>query len=101
MSPLCSEELFAEVLEGMVADAAPRVFAIVQEYGDRVDARIAGWGMAFDDRADVVSVDCGLRMSLSAPEQALRGFRVGNRIGARLVWYNPDAATPDWEDEDD
>jgi hypothetical protein len=70
------------------------MFAIVEEYGERVDAWIAGWGMAFDDRAEVISVQGGLRMSLRSPENALRGFGFGTHIKPRLVWVNPDAATP-------
>jgi len=39
--PLCDEEVFARVLDRMVADNAPRLFAVVAEYGDRVDVAIA------------------------------------------------------------
>ncbi|SNR49439.1 hypothetical protein SAMN06265360_107163 [Haloechinothrix alba] len=92
LPPLCSEARFAELLEGMVADDAPRVFAVVQEFGDRVDARIAGWGIAFDDRVEVIGVDGDVRMSLREPEDALRRFRRGSRIGARVVWVSPEAA---------
>lgn len=98
LAPLCSEEEFAEILENLVADEAPRLFAVVQEYGERVDGRIAAWGMAFDDHAEVVSVN-RRRMSLPAPENALRGFHVGRHIRARLVWFNPAAATPAEEDD--
>lgn len=93
MPPVCDEREFTALLEGMVADFAPRVFAVVQEYRDRVDGRIAAWGLAFDDHAEVVGVDGGMRMSLQAPENALRGFTWGSHITARLVWFNPDAAT--------
>lgn len=65
----------------------------MQEYGDRVDARCAAWGMAFDDHAEVVGVDGTLRASASSPEDALRGFRFGSHITPRLVWVNPEAAT--------
>lgn len=98
--PLCGEPEFATLLENMVADEAPRVFAVVQEYGDRVDACIAAWGIAFTDRTEVVSVECGMRMSLQTPEQALCGFNFGSHIRARLVWFNPDAVTPAEDDED-
>jgi hypothetical protein len=91
--PLCDEVEFAEVLQGMVADNAPQLFAVVQEYGQRVDARIAGWGLAFDDHAEVVSVDGQLRMKLTAPEQGLRGFHFGSHIRARLVWFKSNAMT--------
>ncbi len=94
MTPLCGEPEFAAILESMVVDEAPRLFAVVQEYGERVDGRIAAWGMAFADHAEVVSVERGLRMSLQAPNDAPRLFTVGCHIRARLVWFNPDAATP-------
>jgi hypothetical protein len=91
--PLCDETEFATILEGMVADNAPRVFAVVQEYGDRVDARIAGWGMAFDDHVDVVGGGA-THLGSPSPEDVVRRFRFGTRITSRLVWVNPDAATP-------
>ncbi|MBA0124380.1 hypothetical protein H0B56_02360 [Haloechinothrix sp. YIM 98757] len=96
---MCGEPRFTEILEGMVADAAPRVFAVVQEYGDRVDARIAAWGMAFESHSEVVSVERGMRMSLQTPECARRGFAWGSHIHARLVWFNADAITSAEEDE--
>lgn len=98
--PLCAEERFAEVLDMMVADAAPRMFAVVQEYGERVDAHIAAWGIALPDRAEAVSVERGLRMSLQTPEDALRAFTWGRHIRAHLVWVDP-AATPFDDDEED
>ena len=102
LTPLCDEETFAGILEGMVADEAPRVFAIVQEYGERVDGYIAAWGMAFDHRAEVISVQGGLRISTRSAESALRGFDCGNRIRPRVVWVDPNAATPtdDLADDD-
>ena len=94
MPPMCDEALFADVLENLVADEAPKVFAIVQEYGVRVDGRIAAWGMAFEDHAELVTVESGTRASLQKPENALRMFTFGTHIQARLVWVNPAAATP-------
>ncbi|WP_422647458.1 hypothetical protein [Actinoalloteichus caeruleus] len=100
LSPLCDELEFAQILEEMVADEAPRLFAVVQEYGERVDGRIAAWGLAFADHTEVASVEGGLRTSLQAPEGALRLFACGSHVRARLVWFNPDAATPaDCDDE--
>lgn len=43
MTPLCDEPMFASIVESTVADESPRLFAIVQEYGERVDCRIAAW----------------------------------------------------------
>ena len=91
LTPACDEHEFAAIMEGMVADEAPRMFAVVQEYGERVDAVIAAWGMAFPDHAEIVSHQ--VRMSVREPESALRMFTVGSHIRARLVWFNPDAAT--------
>ncbi|WP_238935408.1 hypothetical protein [Saccharopolyspora spinosa] len=46
-TPMRSAEQFAVVAEDLVADAASSLFAVLQEYGERVDVRIAAWGMAF------------------------------------------------------
>jgi hypothetical protein len=100
LTPLCDEPQLAMILAEMVVDEAPRLFAVVQVYGERVDVRIAGWGMAFDDHAEVVSVDYKSRMSLHAPKDALRLFTFGSHIRARLVWFNPDAATPTDDDNE-
>jgi len=100
LAPLCDETEFAALLEEMVADEAPRLFAIVQEYGERADGRIAAWGMAFTDHTEVVSVEHTRRMSLQTPENALRLFNLGGYIRARLVWFNPDAATPSEDDDE-
>ncbi len=97
--PMCDEEMFASILDEMVADEAPRMFAIVQEYGERADARIAGWGMSFDDRAVAFDTE-GTIMKLQAAENALRGFGFGSHIRPRLVWVDPSLAIlPAPEDE--
>jgi hypothetical protein len=87
LAPLCDEEEFAADLTELVADEAPRLFAVVQEYGERVDARIAAWGMAFDDHAEVA--EGGAWMSLRRPESALRRYKRGSFVHARLVWVDP------------
>ena len=94
LTPLCGETEFAQEVAELVADEAPRLFAVVQEYGERVDGRIAAWGMAFEDRADIVSVNRGLHLNLRSPERAVRAFTRRPHITARLVWVNPDAAPP-------
>lgn len=99
LRPLCDEPEFAALLEWMVAAEAPRLFAIVREYGERVDAHIAAWGMAFTDHAEVVSVERTQRMSLPSPDNALHLFQFGSHIRARLVWFNPAATTPTTNNE--
>lgn len=86
--PLCGEAEFSELIDQMVAENAPRVFAVVQELGDRIDGWIAAWGMEFEDRVEVIDADGGLRMTLQAPETALRGYRWGGCVSARLVWLD-------------
>jgi hypothetical protein len=93
-TPLCDEAEFNQMVAEMVADEAPRLFAVVQEYGERVDGRIAAWGMAFDDHAEIINVDDGTNVSLSSPERAAHGFHHRPNITARVVWVKPDAATP-------
>ncbi|HEU0089214.1 MAG TPA: hypothetical protein VFQ77_16475 [Pseudonocardiaceae bacterium] len=100
LAPLGDEPEFAAILESAVADEAPRLFAIIQVYGERVDGRIAAWGMAFDDYAEVVSVAHGMQGSLRAPQDAVRLFNLGSHIRARLVWFNPDAVTPPEDDDE-
>ncbi|APU14573.1 MULTISPECIES: hypothetical protein [Actinoalloteichus] len=102
-SPLCDEETFAEILAEIVADEAPRLFAVVEEYGERADARIAAWGFAFPDHAELVSADRTCRMILARPENALLGFRSAeDHIDARIVWHDPARATAlDEGDESD
>ncbi|MGH3775113.1 MAG: hypothetical protein ACRDRR_05145 [Pseudonocardiaceae bacterium] len=84
LEPLCSEEEFAHEVRELVADEAPQVFALVEEYGKRVDGRIVAWGMTFDDHVEVVSVNGGLHVSLASPERAQRAFSRRRKI--RLVW---------------
>jgi hypothetical protein len=62
---------------------------VVQEYGERVNAVAAAWGMAFPDHAEIVAHQ--MRMSVRDPESALRMSTVGSHIRAHLVWFNPDA----------
>jgi hypothetical protein len=90
--PPWSPEEFDELVDGLVVDAAPRLFAVVQVYGELVDVRVAAWGMAFADRAEIVGVDSLSRLSVRTPESVVRWFARRPDITARLVWVNPDAA---------
>ncbi|MGH3873262.1 MAG: hypothetical protein ACRDSR_17415 [Pseudonocardiaceae bacterium] len=96
---LCDQAEFAQELAELVADEAPRLFAVVQEYGERADGWIAAWGMAFEDHAEVVGLDRPINLHLSAPENACRVFSRRPHITAHVVWVNPEAATrPETED---
>ncbi|MFE3827119.1 hypothetical protein [Streptomyces sp. NPDC059092] len=81
----------------MVADTAPRLFAVVQSYEpaghgpEEADARVAAWGMAFDGHAEIVSVCGGTRMSVASLDRAVGRFGRGDDTTARVVWV-PGAA---------
>jgi hypothetical protein len=89
LTPLCDEVEFAQEIAELVADAAPRLFAVVQEYGERADGWIVAWGLAFEDYAEVVRLDSAGRLSLRSPERAVRLFSHGPHITAHVVWVNP------------
>jgi hypothetical protein len=85
--PLCGEEAFAADLAIMVSEEAPRLFAVVQELGMREDSRIAAWGMAFEDRVDVIGLGGDVHLG-TREENLLRRFRIGTRVTPRLVWVS-------------
>jgi hypothetical protein len=96
--PLCGETEFTAMLEDVALTSAPRVFAVVQEFGERVDGWVAAWGFAFEDRAEVVAVDDRSRMTLQEPERAVHLFSSKRRhLRARLVWL-PGIGERDEED---
>jgi hypothetical protein len=80
-------------LSELVRDTAPRLFAVVQEYVPETgepDGWVAAWGLAYEDgRADGVGVDGPLRLSLVAPERAMRWFGRSQDVTARLMWLGP------------
>lgn len=88
VEPPVSEEEFAEEVRELVASSAPRVFALVEEYGERVDGRIIAWGMASTMRMST------LRWSASAVAcggaTRRRSARSGRIRGAgRSAWCGP------------
>ncbi|SDX31236.1 hypothetical protein SAMN05216215_1009202 [Saccharopolyspora shandongensis] len=46
---LGSPEEFMAELRDLARETAPRLFALCEEFGDRHDAQVEYWGMAFDD----------------------------------------------------
>jgi hypothetical protein len=84
-TPLCGEEEFTAMVTEMVNDEAPRLFAVVQELGQREDGRIAGWGMAFTDHTAVLR-GTGSWLHVSSPDRARRVLSRAPDVTARLVW---------------
>lgn len=80
---------FTTAVAEMVADQAPRLFAVVLEYGEQTDARIAAWGMALDDGAYMTTADGKNQYALAEPDNALRYVRSHTNITPHLVWATP------------
>jgi hypothetical protein len=80
---------FTELVVEMVADQAPHVFAVVLEYGERVDAQIVAWGMALDEGAYMTTVDGRNQYCLVDPESALKYVRGQPDTTPHLVWAWP------------
>lgn len=87
LAPLGTEEEFAAELADLVAGERPRLFALCEEIGDRVDGWVVAWGLAFEDRAEVIGTDDRGRASCESAETALR--MLGRRRRLRLVWCDP------------
>lgn len=85
LKPLCNEAEFAEMVDELVHSTAPRLFALVEECGERADGWIVAWGMQFDDHAEVIASDRGLRLGVASAQRAREMLA---RLGTiRLVWY--------------
>lgn len=67
-------EGFDQEIRELVTATAPRLFAVVEEFASgngEWDARVAAWGLVYDDgRAQVATEDGRFRMSLRTPERA-------------------------------
>jgi hypothetical protein len=91
---LAAETEFTNLITAMVAEHAPRMFAIVIERGERLDAAITAWGLALDNSAYAITADGKNQYLLAAPEHALRYIRRTANTTPHLVWVDPIAATP-------
>ncbi|MGQ0778820.1 MAG: hypothetical protein ACT4NY_31160 [Pseudonocardiales bacterium] len=96
-----SDEEFAEEVRDLVASSVPRVFALVEERGERADGRILYWGLEFDEEdsdddgacAVVISASSFLRGGIfSSAESAQQIFAHRRKI--RLVWTSTPATRP-------
>ncbi|SMD13534.1 hypothetical protein SAMN05661093_04874 [Kibdelosporangium aridum] len=75
----------------MVADHAPRRFAVVLEYGEQVDARIVAWGLELDDGAYMATVDGKNQYAMASPESALKYVSARPNTTPHLVWVDGEA----------
>jgi hypothetical protein len=93
LPPLCGPEEFARLVTEMVTDDAPRVFAVVQEYGDRIDARIAAWGLAHAGHVDVIGLNGAIHLGAAGPETVLHRYDRRADTTAHVIW--PSASEPE------
>src|SRR5262245_24882806 len=93
LPPMCDQAEFDKLMVEMVADETPRLFAVVQELGDRSDGWVAAWGLAFDDHVEILREGGLLR--LRSPDRALWLFSRPSNLTAHLVWIPPDRAVVD------
>jgi hypothetical protein len=89
--PLWTEEEFDETIREMVAESAPRVFAVVQVCGKREDGWIAAWGIAIDDGEgrtvyEIVSVEGGKRIRARSLERLGLYFGRNRLMSVRVEW---------------
>ncbi|RKT52436.1 hypothetical protein [Saccharothrix australiensis] len=80
-----AEAEFEALIQGILKEDPPRLFAIVEEYGEREDAHVGAWGLAFSDHAEVITTEGTLRVGTQSADSALRFFKAPN-ITPRVVW---------------
>lgn len=82
-------EQYAEVVRQLVTESAPRRFAIVQDWGDRFDSRVAAWGIATDEHTHIIDADAGPRMTVDSVRLALLLYTEKPHVSARVHWIDP------------
>lgn len=88
--PLFSTESYEEAVRSLIDEFAPRRFAIFQDLDEHFDGRVAAWGIAFEDRVEIVDARSSCWMSLASPETALRHYTRLPRITSRVIWIDPE-----------
>ncbi|MET0236020.1 MAG: hypothetical protein ABW224_15355 [Kibdelosporangium sp.] len=73
----------------MVADQAPRLFAVVLELGDQADGQIVAWGIALADHTYMTTADGKNQYVLAKPDNALRYVRNHPGTTPHLIWVTP------------
>ena len=85
------EETFTALMHEVAREDAPRLFAIVEEYGEGEDARVAAYGLAYADRAESNSVEGDFRLSSECAENVRTWYEISadetvQRV--HLVWLD-------------
>lgn len=86
-----------ESMHEIARQEAPRLFAIVEQYDDPEDIRVAGYGLAYDNRVDVNAVEGDFRLAPDSPEHARTLFEISSRSAgvrrAHVVWLDGTRST--------
>jgi hypothetical protein len=82
-----TEEEFLTELQSLVRDTAPRLFALLEEAGEREDAWVHAWGLAVDERAYVIRGPGAVHTFRSA--ESARHRLSGSHRKLRLMWCDP------------
>ena len=57
-----TEDEYQQQVAEMVADETPAMFAVVEDWDDRYDGRIAAWVLEFPEGTEVICTDGNIRM---------------------------------------
>lgn len=86
---------FTTLVAEMVADQAPRLFAVVVEFGGHIDGKIVAWGMALNEHTYMTTADGSNQYVLAGPNSALRYVRSHPETTPHLVWVTPSVPSHD------
>lgn len=78
------EPEFAKLVQEEADGSPPRVFALVEEHGERMDCEIYAWGLEFERRATVFDPDGTLWAKCASADGAHALFSRIRKV--RLVW---------------
>lgn len=87
MSPGWDEATFDRLVRELVEDTAPRLFALVEECGERDHGRVFAWGVQFDGRAALMTHSGQPMGTFQSAVSAQRRF--SSLATMRLIWPAP------------
>ncbi|XVS67722.1 hypothetical protein ACQPYE_17215 [Actinosynnema sp. CA-299493] len=95
-APPWTKEEFTGLMRELALAEAPGLFALVEEFGEGQDARVAGYGLAYEDRADVNSVEGDFQLHSQSAESARTLFEISSRSAGvsrvHVVWLSEGGA---------
>ena len=84
----------------IVHENAPRRFAVVQDWGENMDGRVAAWGLAFPEEIQIIDDAFNVHEVVSSVERAIRRYTRPPYLKAWVHWIDPEPeAKPETESE--